>query len=249
MGRQPTSGNCHTCRRRRIACDKTKPCCERCRKSKRHCEGYEKVLRFHNYGTAANVDPGSSRIVRFNKTTSYPVAANNDEDPVVEKSKRRAHRIDSSRPLWTIRPPELSLVSFLDNISFSYFFDSYSWINVHSILLQDTPMRQHFAEDTDDLGFQSLRALSYGLFSRDHLLKNLRCSAERHYGESLRKLRSRLSEASREDLALLAKSIAILGSYSVSSIHVKLSISAPLPIPVPNAHWWSISRVGDFTVC
>ncbi len=39
MGRAPTSGNCHTCRARRVKCDKGRPACERCVKAGFECQG------------------------------------------------------------------------------------------------------------------------------------------------------------------------------------------------------------------
>jgi hypothetical protein len=119
--------------------------------------------------------------------------------------------------------PGLSLTPFVDHITFSYFFDAYSWINVHSILLQDTTMRQHLAQQSDGLGYESLRALAYGIFGRDHYVEGLRQSASCIYGASLQKLQLKLATSSKQELALLIKPFAIMGSYSVSQEPVKYS--------------------------
>ncbi|KIX92773.1 uncharacterized protein Z520_11436 [Fonsecaea multimorphosa CBS 102226] len=237
MGREPTSGNCHTCRRRRVKCDQSRPVCKRCQKSNLDCQGYEKVLRVHTYGFVTAPDSAPLRIRTINKSTSYPAIAISPKDashPQRGSSTTSTARDGPSdgredtssrperRPILICQPQRISppreptLLPFLDHISFTYFFDSYSWINVHSILLQDTPMRQHLAEETDDLGHDSLRALAYGLFGRDHHVTSLRQSAARLYGASLQRLQTKLSSVSKAQLALLVKPVAVMGSYSVS---------------------------------
>ncbi|KAL7971928.1 hypothetical protein HDV63DRAFT_370688 [Trichoderma sp. SZMC 28014] len=49
MGRYSTSGYCHTCRKRRVKCDKAKPSCGQCSRSGHFCRGYEPVLRMQHY--------------------------------------------------------------------------------------------------------------------------------------------------------------------------------------------------------
>ncbi|KAL9483463.1 hypothetical protein ACSS6W_002252 [Trichoderma asperelloides] len=127
------------------------------------------------------------------------------EDPRLTLS----HRLAS----WPIQP---SLEPFTDNVTFSYFFDAYSWINVHSILLQDTPMRQHLAQQSDELCYDSLRALTYGIFSRDHQVDGLKRTARRIYGKVLQQLQSKLGTASKSELASLIKPISIMGSYAIT---------------------------------
>lgn len=77
-------------------------------------------------------------------------------------------------------------------------------------------MRQHLAQDGDSLVQDTLRALAYGLFSQDYHIPTLRQTAERLYGASLQRLQSKLLSAGKEELALLIKPIAIMGSYSVT---------------------------------
>ncbi|KAM6488287.1 hypothetical protein HDV62DRAFT_396862 [Trichoderma sp. SZMC 28011] len=115
-----------------------------------------------------------------------------------------------------IFPSWLGLEPFLDHVTFSYFFDSYGWINIHSMLLQDSPMRQHLAQEHDALGYDSLRALTYGIFGRDHKISTLQRSASRIYGTLLRKLQHKLDTSTKSDLARLIKPIAIMGSYSIA---------------------------------
>ncbi|KAH8800230.1 hypothetical protein F5884DRAFT_809695 [Xylogone sp. PMI_703] len=246
MGRESTSGSCHTCRLRRVRCDKAKPVCDRCQRSRCICQGYEKVLRLQSHGIARGTTVDSSHFVQIGKNNSYPTNAT-VIDPSPEQRGRHScesksepllihttHFPDSAsskfqigrsqvpglqrQPLYLQAgpPPEPSLTPFVDNLTFSYFFDAYSWINVHSILLQDTPMRQHLTQKYDELSYDSLRALAYGIFGQDYHIETLQQSARRIYGTVLQKLRSRLETTTKSELAGLIKPIAVLGSYMIT---------------------------------
>lgn len=242
MGREPTSASCHTCRRRRVRCDKRRPACGQCEKSQNECLGYERILRIQSHGVGFGKQQGCSSFVTIGQSNSYPADAVRGCDDHLsphDRSQRRKHKtkrhqtISNTANLQVLSSttakahnffPEsptsqrirLSLEPFIDNITFSYFFDAYSWINIHSILLQDTPMRQHLTQQKDELGYDSLRALAYGLFARDHQVDGLCRSAERLYGTILEKLQSKLTTSSKSELAALIKPISILGSYAVS---------------------------------
>ncbi|KAL7815219.1 hypothetical protein V8C26DRAFT_402748 [Trichoderma gracile] len=222
MGRQPTSANCHTCRRRRIKCDLVRPSCGQCQKSGYECAGYERVLRIQSHGI------GRSSLVKIGQSSSFPSEApahdgegdggrsardsgSNCRGKPAVKSRIQS-RTQESQPL--VGQP--SLDPFVDNVTLSYFFDSYSWINMHSILLQDTPMRQHLTQQTDELGYDSLRALAYGIFGRDHDVEGLQQKGSRLYGMNLKRLQSRLGVASKSELAALIKPISIMGSYAIA---------------------------------
>jgi len=247
MGRAPTSGNCHTCRQRRVKCDKARPVCQRCVKAGYHCQGYETVLRMQSHAVVAGEAPGSSKLARITNVSSFPAqeepqasrqgAKGDSRNPrgagraLYQGSKRRAEAAashaaspgrtsssgahdESSAGSDAMTPPqELSLAGFVDDISFSYFFHSYGWINMHSILLQDAALRGSLSDE--GLAYDSLRALSYGLMGRDHHIQSLQETSQRLYGGALKRLRSRLVTASKEELATVVKPIAILGSYSV----------------------------------
>ncbi|KAL7930793.1 hypothetical protein V8C35DRAFT_312205 [Trichoderma chlorosporum] len=241
MGREPTSASCHTCRRRRIRCDKRKPSCAQCQKSRYECLGYERILRIQSHGVGSSKEPGLSKLVKIGQSDSYPAEASikndndNDSSPRdrsgLHRQKLLKLRMAGDASLATARsrnlaihlplplitqPIRLSLDPFIDNIAFSYFFDAYSWINVHSIFLQDTPMRQHLTEQTDALGYDSLRALAYGIFGRDHQVGGLQRKAERIYGTVLQSLQAKLIAASKSELAALIKPISIMGSYAIA---------------------------------
>ncbi|PTB61680.1 hypothetical protein BBK36DRAFT_1163704 [Trichoderma citrinoviride] len=222
MGREPTSASCHTCRRRRIKCDQQKPSCAQCQRSRYECLGYDRILRIQSHGV------GRSSLVKIGQSTSFPSEApGRDEDNVGGPSSRDGGRSRRGKPevkqtakaLQQATQPLTSqpnLDPFVDNVTFSYFFDAYGWINMHSIFLQDTPMRQHLTQQTDELGYDSLRALAYGIFSRDHHVEPLRHKGQRIYGTILQRLQSRLGVASKSELATLIKPISILGSYAIA---------------------------------
>ncbi|ERS98495.1 hypothetical protein HMPREF1624_05279 [Sporothrix schenckii ATCC 58251] len=153
MGRAPTSGNCHTCRKRRVKCDQARPACERCVRGGFVCQGYETVLRIQNHAVVAGVAPGSVRLAKVQDMTSFP---RKEKEVAAPPTPRRASKRAAATPAQPTTaakqtpspsppsmPQELSLVGFVDDMAFSYFFQAYGWINMHSILLQDSAMRGH----------------------------------------------------------------------------------------------------------
>lgn len=77
-------------------------------------------------------------------------------------------------------------------------------------------MRQILAQQSDELCYDSLRALAYGIFGRDHQLDGLKRTARRIYGKALQQLQSTLMTASKHELAALIKPISIMGSYAIA---------------------------------
>ncbi|UKZ67857.1 uncharacterized protein TrAtP1_009015 [Trichoderma atroviride] len=243
MGREISSKSCHTCRKRRVKCDTKKPVCTQCEKSKYECLGYDRILRIESHGVGSGTQPGRQTLIKIGQSNSYPVNAltrTHDTSSPRGRTKGRKDRshqtvdnctnsatdstttaeakdsrleLSHSQPSFLVQP---NLEPFTDNVTFSYFFDAYSWINIHSILLQDTPMRQIFAQQSDELCYDSLRALAYGIFGRDYQLDGLRRAARRIYGKALRQLQSTLMTASKHELAALIKPISIMGSYAIA---------------------------------
>ncbi|KAK4101132.1 hypothetical protein N658DRAFT_496834 [Parathielavia hyrcaniae] len=74
MGRQPTSGYCQTCRKRRVKCDKARPCCGQCSVSGRRCGGYDLPLRMEVYGVHTG-NNGARQLVRIPTASSKPPSA------------------------------------------------------------------------------------------------------------------------------------------------------------------------------
>lgn len=243
MGREISSKNCHTCRKRRVKCDTKRPVCTQCEKSKYECLGYDRILRIESHGVGLGTQPGLQTLVKIGQSNSYPVNAPTRTHDTTStrgrikgrKKGRSPQTVDNStssatdstttaeakdsrlelshfQPSYLLQP---NLEPFTDNVTFSYFFDAYSWINIHSILLQDTPMRQILAQQSDELCYDSLRALAYGIFGRDHQLDGLKRTARRIYGKTLQQLQSTLMTASKHELATLIKPISIMGSYAV----------------------------------
>ncbi len=193
------------------------------------------MLRIQSHAVVAGVAPGTSRLAKIQKVSSFPDGPAGDGEPssaqparrFVRRAKTDARRspsrlgeaedtaTSSSGESTGSLPLELGLAAFVDDISFSYFFHSYGWINMHSILLQDEAMRGHFVAD-GGMAYDCLRALSYGLLGRDRHIQSLQDTAQRLYGNAVRGLRLKLGSTSKEELAALVKPIAIMGSYSVS---------------------------------
>ncbi|PON28490.1 hypothetical protein TGAM01_v202337 [Trichoderma gamsii] len=239
MGREISSKSCHTCRKRRVKCDTKRPVCTQCEKSKYECLGYDRILRIESHGVGLGTQPGRQTLVKIGQSNSYPVNAPTRTPGTTStrgRTKGRKKKVDNSinsvtdsttaaeakdsrlelSHYMTGVPVELNLEPFTDNVTFSYFFDAYSWINIHSILLQDTPMRQILAQQSDELCYDSLRALAYGVFGRDHQVEGLKRTARRIYGKALQQLQSTLMTASKHELATLIKPISIMGSYAIA---------------------------------
>ncbi|CAK7219012.1 hypothetical protein SBRCBS47491_003700 [Sporothrix bragantina] len=206
MGRAPTSGNCHTCRQRRVKCDKARPACTRCTRGGFVCQGYETVLRMQNHAVVAGAAPGSVRLAKVQNVSSYP------------KMAAAAKKTSPTFPL--AMPQELSLIGFVDDMAFSYFFQAYGWINMHSLLLQDGAMRSYLlpsaSSSPDNMAQNSLRALCYGLLGRDKQIPVLQQAGRRVYGRAIGDLRSALAVSSRDKLPALVKPISLLGAYAVT---------------------------------
>lgn len=266
MGRAPTSGNCHTCRMRRVKCDRTRPACERCIKAGFECKGYETVLRMQSHSVVEDAHTGIVKFSTIQTVSSFPEAKPGEAPLSTAKGKRqpqpqqkqkqtqkqqqqqltRTNKSTDPRPqrslsgtslssmsrshssgndnssdggftadtaMSTSPPPDLSLEGFVDEIAFSYFFHAYGWINMHSIMLQDSRVRGTLIEG---MGHDSLRALAYGVMGKDQHIRSLQSKGARLYGIALGKLRKKMSSPNKDELAALIKPIAIMGSYLIT---------------------------------
>ncbi|EPE05554.1 c6 zinc finger domain containing protein [Ophiostoma piceae UAMH 11346] len=247
MGRAPTSGNCHTCRQRRVKCDKARPACDRCARGGFVCQGYETVLRIQNHAAVSGAAPGSLRLAKVQNFSSYPVAETKAKTPRTAAARAsQFHASQSKTPsstspsestgsagstvsaAFTQRTPPLvpqpNLIGFVDDMATSYFFQSYGWINMHSILLQDAAMQRYFVQpdtrrvsgSSGSLDQDSLRALCYGLLGRDKHIPALQDAGRRVYGRAIAQLRATITTSSKDELTALVKPISLLGSYSVA---------------------------------
>ncbi|KAH8660016.1 hypothetical protein BX600DRAFT_438242 [Xylariales sp. PMI_506] len=105
MGRAPTKGYCHTCRKRRVKCDKQLPACQRCIRAGYDCQGYENPLRMENYGMVKSSDGASLNLARI------PAGA-------ITAAAVEAHT-----------PMELGFVAFEDNAYFAFMSYHSGWVN------------------------------------------------------------------------------------------------------------------------
>ncbi|KAH8753019.1 hypothetical protein F5883DRAFT_432810 [Diaporthe sp. PMI_573] len=193
MGRPPTSGYCHTCRKRRIKCGayasqhRTRPSCLRCLKSGYACKGYDLGLRMQSLVVVTEPE-GSQRLARIH-----------------QQQQQQARRMLDP-------PPEMNLSAFQEHMAFSYFFATYGWAYFWKPFL-------HLARDADLAPTASRMcslALAYGHMGTNHADKNLKSTGLELYGQSLREVQSLLTRGTgaRTELAQLCVPIVILGMYS-----------------------------------
>lgn len=176
-----------------------------------------------SHGVVAGAVPGTSRLAKVQTATSFPstidagpssLALRRQREPREESalsSRRRLAR--ESRCLVTILPRSLHLAGFADNMALSYFFESYGWINMHSILLQDNTMRGGL--DDKGLVYDCLRALCYGLLGRDQSIVSLQTAGRTMFARAIQSLRAQITTTSKAELAALVKPISLMGSYSI----------------------------------
>lgn len=203
-----------------------------------------------NHAAVAGTSPGTLRLAKVQNVSSFPVAEAKAKKPRTATSRAaRESRNSHSATLETqsavsispsnsaessgfarsseseSAPPlvaQPSLVGFVDDMATTYFFQSYAWINMHSILLQDASMQQRFLQprsgeaNHSNIDQDSLRALCYGLLGRDKHIPALQDAGRRVYGRAITQLRAFITTSSKKELAALVKPISLLGSYSVA---------------------------------
>ncbi|KAL6243690.1 hypothetical protein RBB50_009123 [Rhinocladiella similis] len=186
------SKGCHTCLKRRIKCDESRPTCKRCEKAGYTCAGYDRKLemRFHTFEEFAH--PSSS------KTTKNPPLSTVPNDLVLRSNQAPA-------PL----AQELSLVAFRDDIQFSYLFDNFVWSSYGSPWLQMAA-----AGRLDSLSLEACRAFSLSIFGKHHHQPDIEVSGAMHYDKTVRALSSRLSRVGSPGSEGLAIPITILLMHS-----------------------------------
>ncbi|KAH8653805.1 hypothetical protein BX600DRAFT_471667 [Xylariales sp. PMI_506] len=107
MGRAPTSGYCLNCRKRRVKCDRGRPSCQKCIRSRRQCGGYDVPLRMD-----IQVGGGPQNFPRGRMVPT----------PVAEPPR--------------LPPTDLSLEGFQELVAFSHFFEVYHWAHFWRPVLQ-----------------------------------------------------------------------------------------------------------------
>ncbi|KAF9878812.1 C6 finger domain-containing protein [Colletotrichum karsti] len=187
MGRAPTSGYCHTCRRRRVKCDKGRPECGRCLKSGHRCQGYELPLRMQNY-TVSGESSGSQTLVPVTTATEVP----------------------------TFRPrprvvPELPLSAFRNSMAFSHLLANYRWAPFWKPLLRTQISEGSTKADKAHYTAGLATALAYmGTLKNEP--KMVSDGYEKN-GEVIRALHWALLERSKPEMARWALTILVLCMY------------------------------------
>ncbi|KAK4442367.1 hypothetical protein QBC34DRAFT_363910 [Podospora aff. communis PSN243] len=192
MGRQPTSGYCETCRRRRVKCDKKRPECGRCLSSGHRCGGYHVPLRMQSLGIQSG-DDGTQRLKRISTFAT-----------------RRGLSALVQCPISI--PPELDMGAFQSEIATSYFFESYGWAPFwqHTMLTAATDDAPHLNKDC-------LSAIVYGYAGMKQGDAALCTRAGRLYGRVLQRVRSMIGASDKSELALLTVTIMLLDMYEFTT--------------------------------
>ncbi|KAK1986929.1 hypothetical protein LZ30DRAFT_746092 [Colletotrichum cereale] len=191
MGRPPSSGYCHTCRRRRVKCDKLRPECERCLSSGHKCLGYELPLRMQNF-TAVTEASGAQQLIRMSDTTKV------------------AH------PPPTMAQ-ELPLTAFREKMAFSHLITNYRWgpfwkpllrTSLNGPALPDAVRADYTGSLATALGFMGSRINEPKMLAEGYELN----------GRVIRALQSALLAESKKHLAQWAFTIIILSIYQEVNI-------------------------------
>ncbi|KAK1675581.1 hypothetical protein BDP55DRAFT_715699 [Colletotrichum godetiae] len=186
MGRPPTSGYCHTCRRRRVKCDKARPACERCLKSGHKCRGYEMPLRMQNFAASGD-SGGSQQLVRVSNTSSSTIIQQN----IV---------------------PELPFTAFRDRMAFSHLMAHYRWAPFWKPLLRMS-LDEESSSDVAKADYTGSLATALGFMGNSVNEPNMLAEGYELNGKVIRALHYAVSAKSNQELARWAFTIIILSLY------------------------------------
>jgi len=122
-------------------------------------------------------------------------------------------------------PPELNMGAFQNEITSSYFFESYSWAPFwHHTMLAAA------AGDAPDVNKACLRAIVYGYAGMKYGDAALCTRAGQLYGQVLQKVRSMIGASDKSELARLTVTMMLLDMYEVSPAWpTPTSILTPTP--------------------
>ncbi|KAF2462353.1 hypothetical protein BDY21DRAFT_418252 [Lineolata rhizophorae] len=217
------SKGCHTCRKRRVKCDETKPTCKRCEKSGYWCAGYERELQFVHSSTSPL--PSSSR------STSGDAQAAPQTSVVPIRGGRRP---PPPPAVPCSVPDELSLEAFQGDVCLAFLFENFVWRSY------GTPWLELAAKGKlDALSSQACQALARSNFGRAFHDAELQTSGAVEYGAALQALRPMLSDPSRPDFTSLVVPVLILlmhsglhedrdgSAYHVRGLFTLLSVCGP----------------------
>ncbi|KIW51732.1 hypothetical protein PV05_10421 [Exophiala xenobiotica] len=183
------SKGCHTCLKRRIKCDESRPTCKRCEKAGYVCAGYDRKLqmRFHTFEAGSAENPAAST-VSARTTKDVPFRLSTTVTVPLQKNLVLRSNNEGPAPPTSVLPQELSLVAFRDDVQFSYLFDNFVWSSYGSPWLQMAA-----AGRLDALSLEACRAFSLSIFGKHHHQRDIVVSGAMHYDHTVRALSSRLS--------------------------------------------------------
>ncbi|KAE9568374.1 hypothetical protein CGMCC3_g15492 [Colletotrichum fructicola] len=184
MGRAPTSGYCHTCRRRRVKCDKGRPECDRCLKSGHRCQGYELPLRMQNLTVGES--SGSQQLV-----------------PVPKPAVTALVRSDTTR--------ELPLTAFRDTMAFSHLLANYRWGPFWKPLLR-TSMSEA-STPAERAHYRACLATALAFMGKAVNEPKMLSDGYEMNGEVIRGLHGALLQQSKSEMARWAFTIIVLCMY------------------------------------
>ncbi|KAK1749786.1 hypothetical protein QBC47DRAFT_395305 [Echria macrotheca] len=184
MGRQPTSGYCETCRRRRVKCDRARPACKRCTSAGYRCDGYDTQLRMHIMG----IEDGRLATVRTPASTP--------------RSASRLIRVSIAVP------PDLGISAFRDDMAATFFFSTYAWAPFWRRTLTwavrgGMPAMNQLCYQAIMYGYMGMKRGDVVLLERGTQL----------YGQVLRQVWSLLGVSTKQDLAQLVITMIMMGFY------------------------------------
>ncbi|KAK1990585.1 hypothetical protein LX36DRAFT_592313 [Colletotrichum falcatum] len=185
MGRPPFSGYCHTCRRRRIKCDKLRPECERCLSSGHKCLGYEIPLRMQHFTAVAAAS--GAQLVRISDTTKVVLPP----------------------PTMT---QELPLTAFREQMAFSHLISKYQWGPFWKSLLR-TSLDGPAPPDAAKADYTGSLATALSFMGNRFNAPKMMAEGYELNGKVIRALQSALSTGSKQQIAQWAFTIMILSLY------------------------------------
>ncbi|KAF2804810.1 uncharacterized protein BDZ99DRAFT_143497 [Mytilinidion resinicola] len=182
------SKGCHTCKKRRIKCDESKPICQRCQKSGYLCTGYGHPLHFVHASTAPF--PSMEDVV----TTPKRLQESTSTMPATVVPRMR-----------TPAPNELSFVAFKGDFCVSFLFDNFVWRTYGTPWLQMAA-----AGKLNPLALEACQALSWTHFGVTHHQRDILVEGSVRYGKTLKGLIPGLSDPMRPGVEALIVPVMIM---------------------------------------
>ncbi|KAF2496090.1 hypothetical protein BU16DRAFT_366807 [Lophium mytilinum] len=182
------SKGCHTCKKRKIKCDESKPICQRCQTSGYVCAGYAHPPHFVHASTV----PFTS--MEDDVTTPKKPKDSTSATPVTVVPRMR-----------TPAPNELSLVAFKADFCLSFLFDNFVWRTYGTPWLQTAA-----AGKLDSLALEACQALSWAHFGVTHHQRDILVEGSVRYGNALKGLIPGLSDPMRPGVEALIVPVMIM---------------------------------------